>query len=98
MAPPKKLSVQEVIELFKRRVELIKEGKIVPVLFHDKNTYESMKSHLKTDKSIAFMLGDAYQPGGLAVTENMKFSSLPKKDTKKSPPSPKKDTKEGTKE
>jgi len=85
MAPSKKLSTQEVkevIDLFKRRVELIKEGKIVPVLFHDKYTYESMKSYLKTDKSIAFMLGDDYQPGGLAVTENMKFSSLPKKDTK----------------
>jgi len=100
MAPVNKKKIRDqeiidIIEVFKRRVKLIKEGKIVPVLFYDDQTYDSLKSMLKTDKSVAFMLGDNYKPGGTAAIENKKFfpssvksSPSPKKDTEKSSPNP----------
>ena len=74
------------IDRFKKRVKLVKEGKIAPSGTYDTDTFEALKSDYNGMKGAAEAIRIAY-PHGISLRENAKSS-----------PSPKKDTKEGTKE
>lgn len=87
-----KLDDSEVVDLFKKRAKLLKEGKIDPWATktsggtYDPFTFDEMKEMFGGMKGAVVAIREGY-PRGISLTE-----------TKKSSPSPKKDTKEGTKE
>ena len=76
----------EVVERFKKRVKLVKEGKIEPSEVYDEWTFDEMKKKYGGMKGAIKAIREGYSRG-ISLTENAKSS-----------PSPKKDTKEGTKE
>ena len=84
--PLSNLYDEDVVDLFKKRVKLVKEGKITPSEVYDEWTFDEMKKKYGGMKGAIKAIREGYSRG-ISLTENAKSS-----------PSPKKDTKEGTKE